>query len=426
MTQPIRSIDHWVSRPCTAKPADFFDRRGESAFALLLGGAGVSRWTVLGREPLLETDDPERCRLIPEVRGAPPAIRPDWIGWVSYEYAHDLEPRYLPPPRPDPAGLPRRHFTLYRKVDVLDSLTGTLHSLDRRLEGADGLPDEPLRPERGPFSARKASDSESGATFREKVQAVRDAIRRGDVYQVNLTRQESWEVRGSVSDFARRLFTENPAPFSAFLADRRFQIVSSSPERFLHRGNGRVFSQPIKGTAPRSGDPAEDRRLADALLACPKNRSELAMIVDLIRNDLSRFCVPGSVRVESFPSLESFANVHHLVATVAGEPGAGAGLGKTLEAMFPCGSITGCPKLAAMRFIREIEPAPRGVYTGAVGWVGGDGLRMDFNVAIRTCTVADGVLRFGVGGGIVWDSDPWDEYEETVHKGASIVRCLTR
>jgi para-aminobenzoate synthetase component 1 len=344
---------------------------------------------------------------------------------VSYEYAHELEPRYLQPPRPDPAGLPRRHFTLYGKVDVLDAVTGTLHSLDRRVEGADVPPGEPLRPERGPFRARKVLDTESGVTFGEKVQAIRDAIRRGDVYQVNLTRQESWEVRGALPVFARRLFDANPAPFSAFIADRRFQIVSSSPERFLRRENGHVFSQPIKGTAPRSGDPAEDRRLADALLACPKNRSELAMIVDLIRNDLSRFCVPGSVRVESFPSLESFANVHHLVATVAGEPGAGAGLGETMAAMFPCGSITGCPKLSAMRFIREIEPAVRGVYTGAVGWVSGDGLQMDFNVAIRTCTVADGLLRFGVGGGIVWDSDPRDEYEETVHKGASIVRCLT-
>jgi len=159
-------------------------------------------------------------------------------------------------------------------------------------------------------------------------------------------------------------------------------------------------------------------------MASPKNRSELAMITDLLRNDLTRICRVPSVRVEAFPLLESYARVHHLVAIVSGELMPGLTLESLLSATFPGGSITGCPKLAAMTLIRGLEDRARGVYTGALGWFSHDLSQLDLAISIRTAWASEDELRFAVGGGIVWDSDPREEYLETVHKGASLVRCL--
>jgi para-aminobenzoate synthetase component 1 len=155
-----------------------------------------------------------------------------------------------------------------------------------------------------------------------------------------------------------------------------------------------------------------------------KNRSELAMIVDLLRNDLARLCLPSTVRVQGFPILESYANVHHLVAEVEGTLAGPPRLESLLTALFPGGSITGCPKLAAMGLIRALEPAPRRIYCGALGWMTHDLADGEWALPIRTAWAANGLLRFGVGGGVVWDSVPRDEYEETLHKGRSLVQCL--
>jgi anthranilate/para-aminobenzoate synthase component I len=258
-----------------------------------------------------------------------------------------------------------------------------------------------------------------------KVARIREEIFRGNVYQVNLTRQERWAFSGNLAEFARRLWSANPAPHSALIADAGWAIVSSSPESFFRISEGRLLTRPIKGTAPRGAMPAEDRHLAEALLASPKNRSELAMIVDLLRNDLSRICAGPSVRVNAFPALESYANVHHLVAEIEGELPGKASLETLLRAVFPGGSITGCPKLAAMGLIRELEPWPRRVYTGALGWCRADLRQGEFAIPIRTAWASGGELRFGVGGGVVWDSEPREEYEETRHKGRSLVQCLS-
>ena len=169
---------------------------------------------------------------------------------------------------------------------------------------------------------------------------------------------------------------------------------------------------------------AEDERVAEELLSSPKNRAELAMITDLLRNDLTRVCRVPSVRVDAFATLETYANVHHLVSTVSGETRADLSLTKLLQGVFPGGSITGCPKLAAMRLIRELEEVPRLVYTGALGWFAHDMSQLDFNIPIRTVWAAEHELYLGVGGAVVWDSDPQEEYLETVHKGRSIVECL--
>jgi para-aminobenzoate synthetase component 1 len=209
------------------------------------------------------------------------------------------------------------------------------------------------------------------------------------------------------------------------VAGSDFAIISASPEAFLRVRQGRVSTRPIKGTAPRSADPALDARLARELLASAKDRAELAMIVDLLRNDLSRVCRLPSVEMGPFPLLESFAHVHHLVADVWGTLREGIGLAELLRATFPGGSVTGCPKLAAMRLLRELEAAPRMAYTGALGWCAWDGSQADFNLAIRSASIHGDRLRLGVGGGIVWDSDPALEYEETVHKGRALVQCLS-
>jgi para-aminobenzoate synthetase component 1 len=168
----------------------------------------------------------------------------------------------------------------------------------------------------------------------------------------------------------------------------------------------------------------EDALLKRNLMSSPKDRAELAMITDLMRNDLTRLCQIPSVTVEAFPRLESYANVHHLVADVSGELVPGLTLEGLFAALFPGGSVTGCPKLTAMKLIRELEPGPRMAYTGALGWFSWDLAQADFNIAIRTAWASATELLFGVGGGVVWDSDPLEEYRETVHKGSSLVRCL--
>jgi para-aminobenzoate synthetase component 1 len=216
---------------------------------------------------------------------------------------------------------------------------------------------------------------------------------------------------------------DNPAPFSLFLETPHGTVISSSPERLLAARDRRVESRPIKGTAARDPSPAVDRRLADGLLASEKNRAELLMITDLLRNDLGKVCEHGSVRVPQLVQLESFPHLHHLVSTVVGRLRAGLDVFDALEAVFPCGSITGAPKRRAMEILRDLEPVPRGVYTGTVGWVGFD-RTADLAVAIRTGVLAEGVFSFGAGGGIVADSEAPLEWSELLLKARALALAL--
>lgn len=411
--------ERWTSRSADLDVEDFFGLVGKSCFALLYGGRG--RWIIHGTSPLLVLDEPDTDGLTIERTGDVPPIHPDFIGFIAYEYGYRLEPLLAAPVCP-PFPFPELHFCLHRYVRVFDWATRTLYEAVR--ETPRMAQDSPnlLRP--GVFGARKDWESDTPEAYRGKVSRIREDIAEGNVYQVNLARQERWRFRGDLTCFARRLYAANPAPYSALVAGPGFTVICSSPERFLRISDGKIEAQPIKGTAPRSEDAVEDRRLADGLLASPKNRSELAMITDLLRNDLTKVCRVPSVRVEAFPTLETYANVHHLASTVSGEVQPSLTLAKLLQGVFPGGSITGCPKLAAMRLIRELEEVPRLVYTGALGWFAHDLSQLDFNIPIRTVAASDGDLYFGVGGGVVWDSDPAEEYLETVHKGRSIVACL--
>ena len=273
-------------------------------------------------------------------------------------------------------------------------------------------------------SVTRPADDMDLAEWTAAVAAIREGIARGDVYQANLTRRTARELRIPPRRLADLLWKDNPVPFAICLETGRQAVVSNSPELFLDVDlhSGRVASKPIKGTVPRLVDGSE-QRACDALLASEKDGAEHLMIVDLIRNDLGRVCEPGSVHVPTFRAVRSFRHLHHLESTVAGTLRAQTRLSELLVAALPGGSITGAPKRAALGFIRRLEPVARGPYTGAAGFVRGDGKAV-FNVAIRTALVEGGMVSYHSGGGIVWDSDPLLEWEETETKSREFFRAL--
>ena len=261
------------------------------------------------------------------------------------------------------------------------------------------------------------------ADWVQRVVRAKEYIAAGDIYQVNLTHTLSSPWHENAGPLYPCLRAASPAPFSCFLRLGDTTVLSASPECFLHIDGRRVVTRPIKGTRPRSQDPEADNAAARDLLASAKERAELTMITDLERNDLGQVCDYGSVKATALCALESFAHVHHLVSTVEGELRPGISAVQALRACYPGGSITGAPKKRAREIIAELEPSPRGIYTGAIGFFGCDG-RAAFNIAIRTLVVRDGTATFGVGAGIVADSDPEAEYDETMHKAAGLFAAL--
>ncbi|HMB70756.1 MAG TPA: anthranilate synthase component I family protein [bacterium] len=252
---------------------------------------------------------------------------------------------------------------------------------------------------------------------------LRAAIERGDIYQGNLTCRFETSLPGDGVPLFESLLRGNPAPHAAFLETEGMTVISASPERLLRADGRLVETRPIKGTAARDEDPAEDAARARALAASPKDRAELLMITDLLRNDLGKVCRFGSVRVPRLQEVESFAHVHHLVSTVVGELRPGADVLDALAAVLPGGSITGAPKRRAVEILAGLEPVPRGAYTGSVGWIGFD-RSADFNVAIRSGHLRNGRFSFGAGGGIVWDSTADAEWDELCLKALGMRRAL--
>jgi para-aminobenzoate synthetase component 1 len=256
--------------------------------------------------------------------------------------------------------------------------------------------------------------------------AIRRAIEyihAGDCFQVNLAQRLLHRASFSPLELYARLREHNPAPFAGFFELGDFAIASASPERFLRVEDGRVETRPIKGTRPRGRTPEEDKSQRDELKHSAKDRAENVMIIDLLRNDLGRVCAYGSVQVPAVCRLESYRTVHHLVSEVVGRLRPDRGPIDLLRAAFPGGSVTGAPKVRAMEIIAELEPTARGPYCGSLGYIGFDG-NMDTNLLIRTFTMGRGWLQFPVGGGIVADSTPEAEYEETLHKAEGLLRAL--
>jgi para-aminobenzoate synthetase component 1 len=413
--------------------------RGRLAGALLRpGSALLDGWSDDGRWTIALPDPREEFRIGPgqehrldaflrdagepaAVRGRPgaPPFLSGWVGFVSYEVGAAWEgapPRPAHPP--EPAAVFFRH-----EAAVAVSPEGRLSRFGAAEIEVEPVPETPAR-----ASSGEIRESMPWERYRDAHEAIRKGIAAGDFYQVNLTRRFSARVPAGCGAGALfgRLAGEPPPPYSVLLRGRGWDVLSASPELFLRAdlASGVVEMRPIKGTAPRHEDPARDRESAQRLLASIKDRAENVMIVDLCRNDLGRVCEAGSVQVTDLCRLRSH-RVHHLESTVRGRLRPGATLDALFRATFPPGSVTGAPKRAAVAAIRGVEPEPRGIYTGAVGFIDRRG-RAAFNVAIRTAVLAGGSIRYHAGGGIVWDSTAQAEWEESRLKAEEFFRMLGR
>jgi len=370
--------------------------------------------------PLLALQRRLAAHRVETVPGLPP-FQGGAIGYLGYE-AGALFDR-----APDPAGVEQMRFGFYDAVlawDHRDKKCWIISApdADARIARLRALleADAPAQASTG-WAAPAWRSNFTPERYAAAVERVKAYILDGDIYQANIAQRFTADLPEEFDAWAlyRRLRETNPATFAAFLDFGDLVLASSSPERFLRCRGGRVETRPIKGTTARSVDPAQDLAAGEALLRSEKDRAENVMIVDLLRNDLSRVCKPGSVEVPTLCGLESYANVHHLVSVVLGELQAGRDAMDLIAASFPGGSITGAPKIRAMEIIREIEGGPRGVYCGAIGWLGHDGA-MDLNIAIRTVAFEGREASVQAGGGITMLSDPEAEYAETLDKARRV------
>ena len=401
----------------------------------------LSRYSFLAADPVAIARSPEAARDMLRAHhhrplaGLPP-FQGGIAGYVGYDWGAELERVARPPADHLTPHMPDVALALYDWVIAWDHLeekawliaignddraTARTAWVRNRLLGAPpAIRDHPA-PAAGPPQSNVPR-----AQFEAGVSRIREYIAAGDVYQVNLSQRFHAPFPGSALALYRRLRARNPAPFGAYLEFAGAQVASISPERFLRLDatTRAAEARPIKGTRPRGTTPDQDAALARELLESDKDRAENVMIVDLLRNDLGKVCRPGSVRVPKLFALESHPTVHHLVSTVTGVLGEGADAFDLLRAAFPGGSVTGAPKIRAMQIIAELERAPRGLYCGAIGYVSATGA-MDFNIPIRTIVLRDGSATFHAGAGIVWDSEPAAEYEETLAKARTMIEALT-
>ncbi|PPJ42348.1 MULTISPECIES: aminodeoxychorismate synthase component I [unclassified Pseudoxanthomonas] len=359
-------------------------------------------------------------------------FRGGWALLLAYELAQQVEPvLHLPQaPATQPVALALRCPAAVLRdrstgdcVVVAEAGQGTL--IARTLEdivAATGLPALPA------WQLPSRIDEDAPSAFTDGVQRILEYLRAGDIFQVNLSR--AWQARFDApldpAALYARLRTANPAPFAGLFATPHWTVVSSSPERLVSVRGDVVETRPIAGTRPRfEGD--DDAARIRELVGHPKERAEHVMLIDLERNDLGRVCTPGSVQVDELMTVESYAHVHHIVSNVRGHLRDDATPGDVIRATFPGGTITGCPKVRCMQIIAELEQVPRGAYTGAFGWLNRDG-DLDLNILIRSAeVVADGtgsVARFRTGAGIVADSVPDKELDETRAKARGVLRAL--
>lgn len=345
------------------------------------------------------------------------------FGFLAYDLKNHLE--RLPTTAADDLGLPEMVWAFPRQMLVHDRGAGrfwqvkVIHedSNGRRQAEAPEMP--PFDDSLGSYQVGPLHSNFTREAYLQAVSRVREYIRQGDVYQVNLSQRFSFPFQGEAYRLFLRLFALNPAPFYAYLNCRDFAILSTSMERFLYCQGDYLETRPIKGTRPRGETPAEDAAFRRELEESLKDDAELSMIVDLLRNDLGKVCEARTVKVKEHKRLEAYQNVYHLVSIVTGRVRAGCSHVDILKATFPGGSITGCPKIRAMEIIDELEPHVRHVYTGAIGYLGLH-RNLDLNVAIRTAIISQGMAHFSVGGGVVFDSDEVAEFEETLHKGRTL------
>ena len=455
-------------------PPECFERLKDRPFSFLLdsgmGPAKLGRYSFMGSDPFLVLTSRgreiclsytggeqqkfqgnpfdvtgellERYRLdspsagIPFVGGA--------VGYFSYDLCHFIE--RLPSTMVDDLNLPECYLAFYDTVAAFDHISGRacliatgfpeleeekrakraqekLSEMKGRLFG--GRPDggeKPPEPAARPDMVLRSNFSRE--EYLQAVAAAREYICAGDIFQVNLSQRFEADLPVSPYQLYRQLRQINPAPFANYFNFDGVSVVGASPERFLRVSGDRVQTRPIKGTRPRGQTAAEDEALARELLSSGKDRAENIMIVDLERNDIGRVCRYGTVRVTELAVLETFPTVFHLTSTVEGRLRPGKGRIDLLKATFPGGSITGAPKVRAMEIIDEMEPTRRSVYTGSLGYLSFS-QEMDLDIVIRTFIIKDGRAYFQVGGGIVYDSEPEAEYEETLDKARALIQALS-
>jgi para-aminobenzoate synthetase component 1 len=413
-------------------------------------------------DPLVAVREILRPFAADAVSGLPP-FQGGAAGYIGYDYGSLLE--RLPAPRHDDLAVPEVLLGIYDWVIAWDHRLGTAwvistgmpeigagrerrakerlamirQRLSRPTPQPSALSHQPSvishqrsapAPSYPVLGVENAERIELRSTFTHRgyldvVARVREYIVAGDIFQANLSQRFQATLRAPAFDLYRKLRRRNPAPFAAYLDFGELAVLSASPERFLlldEKGR-HVETRPIKGTRPRGLGPMHDAALGRALSESDKDRAENVMIVDLLRNDLSRVCRAGTVRVPELFALEQHPTVHHLVSTVVGELEADADAVALLQATFPGGSITGAPKVRAMEIIAELEPTRRGVYCGSVGYLSTSGA-MDTSIVIRTYVALGGQVYFQAGGGIVADSDPELEYRETLDKARALIDTL--
>ncbi|QOJ15916.1 MAG: anthranilate synthase component I [Planctomycetia bacterium] len=456
-------------------PVSAFARlsRGESRaflFESVVGGERVARYSFLGAAPVrgqstsgaaihettyadgrtreLPGDDPLRAieSALGPLRQPPQAGLPRFLGGAVGYAAYDLVRRYEPLPEPptDDRGLPDVQFDLYSDMVVFDhahrtvllvvgaldaaapdeALTARIESLAQRL--ATPVPLAPLRA--GKAAAPPWTSNRTRADFEDAVRRAQEYIRAGDAFQVVLSQRLRLETVAQPFDIYRALRHVNPSPFMFYLASPQVTLVGASPEIMCRAEQGVVTSRPLAGTRPRGATDAEDARLRDELLADEKERAEHIMLVDLARNDVGRVCRPGSVRVGPLMTVENYSHVMHISSTVTGELRDGCTAFDALRAALPVGTVSGAPKVRAMQIIDELEPHRRGPYAGAVGYVDFGG-NMDTCIALRTLVMRplpDGrfIADAQAGAGVVADSVPDREYEETLNKAAGLLAAV--
>jgi len=381
------------------------------------------------------------------IEPTPPSFPPflgGGVGYLGYDLCHFIEK--VPCTTKDDVNIPDLFLAFYDRVLIIDHLInrvfvavillpGEKNPLERKIDELKRRffpnPHFQITKAKNKIPEESAPQSKSPAiqsnftrlAYLEAVKKAKEYIAAGDIYQVNLSQR--LQTRLAIPPFRlyERLRKINPAPFGAYLNFGEFIVASSSPERFLKVTGKKVETRPIKGTRPRGKNKEEDERLARELLQSEKDRAELIMIVDLERNDLGKVCRYGSVRVRELVELEAYPTVFHTVSTVEGELYPGKDRIDLLKATFPGGSITGAPKIRAMEIIDELEPTRRGIYTGALGYFGFN-QTMDLNIVIRTFVIKENQVYFQVGGGIVADSDPEKEYQETLDKAKALIQSL--
>jgi anthranilate synthase component 1 len=353
-----------------------------------------------------------------------------WFVYLGYELAGQVEPRlHLPPPAGSlPVAIATRFATAVihdhdTGKTLITAETGQHAALEQIERDIACLPDEPAATTQQLDIAAIGEDDPQA--FLDSVARIHDYIVEGDVFQVNLSR--AWHVTFAQPVAADVLFSNlrihNPSPFSGLATWGDAAIISSSPERLVSVHDGVVETRPIAGTRPRGNAGAADLACSEELLAHPKERAEHIMLIDLERNDLGRICVPGSIEVNELMGLESYAHVHHIVSNVRGRLREDVLPGQVIRAVFPGGTITGCPKVRCMEIIAELEQQPRGAYTGSMGYLNRDG-SMDMNILIRTMISTRGGLELRAGAGIVADSVAAAELDETRAKARGLLRAL--